>query len=218
VLLKMPRYIDWSFKSALVRCALGLAVVSGFAVAPARASLIHPASVTGSSSFPGYPDSDAIDSGPNSLVSDWASNGQGTSSFLDMTFSAAEHLSQVVVVDRTTSGGPNNTFFGGLFDYTTQFSLQTFTDASFSTPTGSPQIFNKPTPGSTASPADFSFSGTLSGLDGQFLRYSVLAANGSNPGLADIQFDATLIPEPFTLSILGAGLLGLGAVRYRPRR
>ena len=218
----MPRSSDRPIFLTLLRCALGLAVAGGVAVAQADAALIHPASVAGSSSFNTYPDVDAIDTGAGSLISDWASNSQGTSSFLDMAFSTAEHFTSVSLVDRTTSGGPNNGFVGGLFDYTTSFSLQAFTDATFTTPIGAAQVFNKPLPGSTSTPADFAFSAALSGLDGQFLRYSVLATQGVNPGLADIQFDATpiaaAVPEPLSLSILGVGLLGLAAVGYRSRR
>jgi hypothetical protein len=182
---------------------------------PAEAGYFYPISVAGSSSFPTYPDSDAIDNGSNKFITDWASDSQGAGTFLDMTFATVEHFASVFLTDRTTSGGPNDAFFGGLFDYTTEFSIQAYTDATFSTPVGPDEIFSKADPSSTSSVSDFQVTESLSGLTGQYLRYTVLASNGVNPGLADIEF--AVVPEPTSIALLGLGLTGL-MLRRRVKR
>jgi hypothetical protein len=203
--------------SLVGRSLFGLAIAIGagaMMATSAQASLIYPTSATGSSSFGGYPDLDAIDTGANKFITDWASGSQGAGSFLNLSFAAPETFTSVFLTDRTTSGAGNGGFVGGLFDYTTRASLQAY-NSTFTTPIGAAVIFSKPVPGSTSSFTDFQFTQALSGLSGQYLRYTVLATNGVNPGLADIEFGVTTVPEPMSLSVLGVGLLGLGFVRHR---
>jgi hypothetical protein len=190
--------------------AMGLA-------ASAHAAVIYPVSAIGSSSYPGYPDADAIDMGAGADVSDWASFGEGNRSVLDLDLGGVYALDKAFVTDRVTSGGGNNVFVGGLYDFTTQFSLQAFTDASFTTAIGAAQVFNHAAPNPHTSPANFLDVVSLGGLTTEFVQYKVLAANGSNPGLSDIHFTgAAAVPEPaaWALMILGFGAAG-ALLRHR---
>jgi hypothetical protein len=51
----------------------------------AQADVIYPISASASSSYPTYGAQFAIDTGPNTTVTDWASNGQGIGSTLNRT-------------------------------------------------------------------------------------------------------------------------------------
>ena len=151
-------------------------------------------------------------------VTDWAANGTGAGSFLNLTFAGVETISSLFLTDRTTSGGNNGAFAGGTTDFTTQFSLQAFTDSTFTVPIGPALTFSKTTPTSPTTIASFQVTEPLGGLIAQYVRYTVNAANGPNPGLADIEFDVgTVLPEPLSISLLCGGLLGLGVVRRRRR-
>jgi hypothetical protein len=187
------------------------------AYAPANAAIILAVSATGSSSYPTYPAADAIDQGVGSDVTDWASFGEGTSSFLDLDLGVVETLQTAFVTDRVTSGGPNGAYFGGLSDYTTQFSLQAFTDATFTTPIGLADIFNEPVPGGPITPASFQHTEGLGGLTGEYIRYQVLATQGVNPGLSDIHFDGTAVPEAATWAMMLLGFFGVGTMMRRSR-
>jgi hypothetical protein len=204
------------FKTLLA--VAGAVVLAGALAAPASAAIIYPVSANGSSSYPGYPDADAIDQGAGSDVSDWASLGQGASSFLNLDLGAVYTLDQAFVTDRVTSGGGNNGYVGGLSDFTTQFSLQGFTNASFTTAIGSALVFNHTAP-IPSGPSSFGTTVALGGLTTQFVRYQVLATNGSNPGLSDIHF-ATRdggVPEPATWGLMLIGFGGMGAILRRRR-
>lgn len=192
--------------------AMGLA-------ASAHAAVIYPVGATGSSSYPGYADTNAIDQGAGSDVSDWASGSQGANSILDLNLGAVYTLDQAFVTDRVTSGGGDNVFVGGLFDFTTQFSLQAFTDNTFTTAIGSALVFNHTAPATHSSPSDFLDVVSLGGMTTQYVRYSVLASNGVNPGLSDIHFSTAsgAVPEPaaWTLMIVGFGAAGAMLRRRR---
>lgn len=82
-------------------------LVSGLTFA-AEASVVYPISAIGSSSYPGYDASFAIDSGPGSNVTDWASNSQWVGSTLKLDLGAVYTLLSANVTDRVTSGGLNN--------------------------------------------------------------------------------------------------------------
>jgi hypothetical protein len=194
--------------------AVGFIAAAGIAVS-AQAVTIVPVSATASTNFTNYEANFAIDSGPNSALTDWASRSQGANAYINLDLGAVYSLATSFVTDRVTSGGPNGAFFGGTTDFTTQYSLTVYTDASFNTIIGSALVFSKATPGGPSSPVDFLDVRSLGGLTAQYVRYSVLASNGLNSGLADIRFDGTLattaVPEPavWGLMVIGFGMVGV---------
>ena len=193
--------------------ALAAATVS----LPATAATVLPSLATASSAYPGFEASYAIDTGVNAANTDWASNGGGAGSFLELTLPGVSTLSAVDVTDRVTSGGGNGAFYGGLYDFTTSFTIQAFTNASFTTASSSLYSFTKLAPSSTTSPSDFLFVGSLPDISAQYIKYTVVAANGVNPGVSNIEF--TSVPEPATwaLMLAGFGLIGFG-MRQRQTR
>jgi hypothetical protein len=194
------------------------AIAAGVAVA-AQAATVIPVSAIGSSSYSGYNDFYAIDQGPGSATTDWASNGEGNASKLNLDLGGVYTLSSAFVTDRVTSGGGNGGYTGGVTDFTTSFSLTVYTDATFTTTLGSSVVFNKPAPVSPTGVASFLDIEALGGLTGRYIQYSVLAAGVSNnPGLSDIHFEGTLanaVPEPATwgLMIVGFGMVGVSSRR-----
>ena len=188
----------------------------------ASAATITPISAAGSTSFPGYADIDSIDTGAGAATSDWASLNQGNTSTLKLDLGAIYTLSSASVTDRVTSGGSNNGFVGGLFDFTTQYSLAGYTDGTFTTIIGAPIVVNVALPGSPpASPAGFTTMAALGGLTTRYVLYSVLATQGVNPGLSNISFEGRIaggvVPEPASWALLlsGFGMVGFAARRQR---
>lgn len=189
---------------------------TAFATAPAAAVItVNPVSAVGSSSFPGYNDIFAIDTGPGSATSDWASLGQGTSSFLDLDLGAVFQLVSASVTDRVTSGGGNGGFVGGVSDFTTSYSLTAYTDATFTTTIGSPVIVNKLAPVGPTGPGDFLSTANLTGITARYVRYNVLGAAGGNVGLSNISFNAVPEPSTWALLIVGFGMVGVAARRRK---
>jgi hypothetical protein len=187
-------------------CTIGLAF-------SAQAAVIYPVSATGSSSYAGYPASDAIDAGGAST--DWASGSQGTLTKLNLDLGQIYKLATANVTDRVTSGGSNGTFVFGPYDFTTKFSIQAFFDPGFSLPNGSALIFTATTPLNPQSPAAFLTIANLSGLvPAEYIQYSVLATKGANPGLSDINF-TTAVPESSTWAMMILGFMGVGFMAYR---
>lgn len=207
-----------SMKSWMAAAAAAAAMLTAGAGA---AAVVVPVSAVGSSAYGGYPAADAVDQDAGYEFSDWASGSQGVGSFLNLDLGAVYTLDEAYVTDRVTSGSGNNGWVGGFYDFTTQFSLQFFTDASFTTAAGSALVFNHTQPGSVSQPSDFLYVADLGGATGQFIQYKVLATNGVNPGLSDIRFstaDGTGgIPEPAAWALMIMGFGGAGAMLRRVR-
>ena len=192
-------------------------LAAGFAVS-AQAAIVIPISATASSSYLGFDASNAIDTGVGSSTTDWASNTQGVGSTLFLNLGAVYSLASVSVTDRVTSGAGNGSYVGGLTDFTTSFSLTVYTDSSFTTAIGSPLVFNKSVPVSPTGVSDFLSTFTFASLSGQYIGYTVLApGTANNPGLANISFTTTAVPEPTTwaLIVVGFGLVGFAARRRK---
>jgi hypothetical protein len=186
-----------------------------------HAATVIPTAAVASSQFPGYEAQFAIDQGPNAANTDWAANSTGPGSFIDLALGGSFNLTGARIVDRVTSGGGNGSFVGGTSDYTTSFSLQGIS-ALGGTLIGSAQTFNFATPAAPTSYASFTHDVTLSPFAAQFVRYTVLATNGANPGLSDISFSSGTVgavPEPATwaMMLIGFGAVG-GTARYRRRK
>jgi hypothetical protein len=71
-------------------------------------------------------------------------------------------------------------------------------------------------PSTTTSPADFL---TIAGFaySAEYIRYTVDATRGVNPGLSNIYF-TTAVPEASMWAMMVLGFLGVGFVAYRKRR
>jgi hypothetical protein len=142
---------------------------------------------------PGYPAADAIDTGANQYLTDYASSGQGSSTHLDFQFPTPETFTGITYTNRTTSGGPNNSFSGGTFDYVYKYEYIFSNDPTFATNVGIVTITN-PNPGSTFFPevANFQSSDAIPSITGQYMRWQVLQYNGNtgNTGAADFEFFA----------------------------
>lgn len=197
-----------------------LAGVAAAALLPAlahAATNVYPTVVGSSSSYPGYPAADAVD---GVALTDWASYGDGNNAFLILDFGAPVKLTAAYVTDRVTSGGGNGAFAGGLYDFTTEFSLTPCSDA-LCTVTGAPIDVFHTAPAVHTSPADFLKAVSLPGFTTQYLEYNVIThdapLNTNNTGLSDIHF-TTAVPEPATWAMLLMGFFGLGAMVRASRR
>ncbi len=193
-------------KTRLHAAAATFAVLALGAATPAIALTIHPTAAVASSQYPGYDAGYAIDFGPNAAVTDWAAFSTGVGSYIDVALGGPFQLTGARVVDRVTSGGSNGGYVGGVFDYSTQISLQAISGLGGSV-VGAAQIFSFGQPGG---PSDFIHDLTFaSPIAADFIRYQVLAANGSNPGLSNISF-LTADPQA-PAPVLGPNLLTNGS-------
>ena len=197
--------------TAVTKMLGGMAFGAALALAGASqaATLIHPVSaVSPEPSYPGFDASYAIDNAPNT---DWASNGQGNNASLILDMGSVMKLTEAYVTDRVTSGGGNGTFVGGLYDFTTKFSLTPCADANC-TVTGTPLVFTHTPPVNPTSASDFEINVALGGMTTQYLEYNVLdhlaPLGTNNTGLEDIAFS---VPEPATWALMMFGVLAVGA-------
>ena len=200
----------------------GLVILAG--TVTASAAQIDPATIAilGSSStaYPGYGQGNAIDlsSGttPNYL-SDYASFGGGASTHLDFDFGGVIVFTEITQTDRTSSGSGNNSNVRGPFDFTTSYEYSFYSDSTFTSPFASVIVSGRSVPVSgDPNLLDFQTTSNIGGIAAQFVRYQVLATQGSNPGVADLSFSGSPAPEPSTMAMLLFGSLAVfGKVRAR---
>jgi hypothetical protein len=151
-------------------------------------------------SFPGFGGGSAWDAtnvldttsaGTNDqYVTDYASAGGGANTFISFDFGTQYTFSAILFTDRTTSGGGNNAFKGGITDFNTSYMYTFSNDMTFATNVGQVTVnVNPPSPPTTVD----SFQ-TLSIFNppigpAQYVKWQVLATGASgNAGASDIAF------------------------------
>jgi hypothetical protein len=195
---------------------VGIAVATALTTSFAQAATVYPVSATAPlGSYDGYPASDAIDQGGSARITDWAAASTGAGSYLNLDLGTIYSLTSAYVTDRVTSGAGNSDPVLGSYDFTRSFSLQAYTDGTFTTPIGAAVIVSGLLPPPTGAPVVVA----LGGLTAEFLRYTVLVTDGVNPGLADIHFDGSVAtPLPAALPLFAGGLGVIGVVGWRRKR
>ena len=195
-------------KLTIAALALSTAIV-----APASAAPIFPVAATASTSYTGYEAGYAID---GSATTDWASASEGVGSSILFDLGGGFVLNTANLNDRTTSGGGNGGYVGGLSDFTTLFRLTYYGVGNVVLGT---QDFSRTAPTSPTGASDFASSFSTANYGKvSAVRYTVRAANGVNPGLSGASFTGS-VPEPTTwgMMLLGFGMMGVG-LRYRQRK
>jgi len=204
----------------MIRAQLvALAAAATLAAAGAAQAIVfdvRPVSATASSSFTGFAADNASDLDP---LTDWSSNGDGTRAFLNLDLGGTYDLVQAFVTDRVTSGGGNGAFVGGVTDLTTKFTLQAFSDASFTTAITDAIPNTRGVPFMPTRPSDFRERTPLDFTAARYIQYRVIEARGPNTGLSDIYFVAVVdtpgIPEPGTWALMILGFAGTGGLIRR---
>ena len=182
-----------------------------------------------SPAYSGYPQADAID---GNLMTDYASNGLGTSTHLDFSFGTPVTFNSVVYTDRTSSGGDNGSDFMGTYDFVTEFEYIFATDINFTNVVATVDV-SHPVPaectGNTCpNISDFQVTTTFDGpITAEYVEWQVIQTNpdspsgGLNPGAAEFSFNTspagTATPEPGPLTLIAAGWLAF-VVGMRRRR
>lgn len=130
----------------------------------------------------------------NQYTTDYASAGGGVDTFISFDFGVPYTFSAILYTDRTTSGGGNGVFKGGTFDFVTSYLFTFSNDMTFATNVGTVQVdVTPPSDPTTVSVNSFQTLSLISGIPpAQYVRWQVLATNGSNPGAADFAFFGSL--------------------------
>ncbi len=158
-------------------------------------------------SYPGYDVDFVLDGEPDRYLSDYASRGGGVDTFIEFDFGKSYSFSKITMTDRVTSGGPNFQFVGGLFDLVTSYSYVLSKDADFTNGDGKADdvefVVEVEPPAESPVPEDMlellQSTATIPNVEARYVRWSILATNGQNPGANDFEFYGTPI---------GAGLVG----------
>jgi hypothetical protein len=126
---------------------------------------------------------------PDQFVTDYASAGAGTSTFIIFDLGAKYTLSAILFTDRTTSGAGNGAFVGGVSDFCTSYMFTFSNDSTFATNLGT-LVVNVPVPSTPTTLESFQTLSIISGIPPvEYVMWQVLANNGSNNnGAADFAF------------------------------
>jgi hypothetical protein len=150
-------------------------------------------------SFPGYGGGSAWDAtfaidttttGTNDqYVTDYASAGGGTSTFITFDLGQQYTLSAILYTDRTTSGAGNGAFKGGTNDFVTSYTYTFSNDMTFATNVGQVTV-NVNAPNQPTSVDSFQTLSIFSPPIGpaEYVMWQVVTTNGVNPGAADFAF------------------------------
>lgn len=151
------------------------------------------------------------------LNTDYASNAQGTNTFIDFDFGAPTLIARVDWTDRRTSGGANGTAVLGPNDNVTQFNLIFSQNNIFGDGDDVVQ--------SVSSPACCDTQNILinggAGITAQFVRYDVTAIAGSatNDGAAEFAFfGPASVPALSPKALVLLALLVAAAASFALRR
>jgi hypothetical protein len=97
-------------------------------------------------------------------------------------------LASILYTDRTTSGGPNNSYFGGTFDFVTSYMFIFSNDMTFATNVGTLTV-DVTAPAQPMTVSSFQTLSLISNIPAaQYVKWQVLGTNGNNPGAADFAF------------------------------
>jgi hypothetical protein len=114
------------------------------------------------------------------FVTDYASSGAGTSTFVIFDLGAKYTLSAILFTDRTTSGAGNGAFVGGISDFCTSYMYTFSNDVTFATNVGT-LVVNAPVPSQPTTLESFQTLSIITGIPPvEFVMWQVLANNGSN--------------------------------------
>jgi hypothetical protein len=168
-------------------------------------SQLHPTILKSAPAFPGFGAGFVQDGLANT---DYASNGQGTKTFIDFNFTGGlnqgAHITDVLFIDRQTSGGANGVEVpGALGDRVLSFDLLFSNDPDFGSILSTVHVTTNTNQDTVSVPLGL-------GIDAQFVRFQVTGANGNNVGASEIAFfGSQTVPEPGTFALFGVGVIGL---------